>query len=310
MTNRMNTLMQLVLRQEQTVASLRQDMVVYLFVRSGPEGMIPVFCEAADKWRTMKEETPDKLTYSLKLTMFKQLLTSLHQRLTETYKDAEAMERGGHIELGGRTQELAAPPVEPSTAEVGGGQQLEASADGGPTGAIGAGTQGRDGGRAATIQVGEAVDEGCHGRVGSVPNLHIIASGGRATLEHAESVDRPGVVAYTGMQTSTRSPHLRQPDAASVEPDVSMLPSLKAVLKLVLHNPSNLCYLHSTIYAIHWTMLQVRLHNARTSLPATGVYPAVSTQCWRRILLWSHPGSQPATMALYASRLARSSSSA
>ena len=97
MTNRMNTLMQLVLRQEQTVASLRQDMVVYLFVRSGPEGMIPVFCEAADKWRTMKEETPDKLTYSLKLTMFKQLLTSLHQRLTETYKDAEAMERAATL---------------------------------------------------------------------------------------------------------------------------------------------------------------------------------------------------------------------
>ena len=39
------------------------------------------------------------------------------------------------------------------------------------------------------------------------------------------------------------------------------------MLKLVLQNPTNLCYLHSTIYAIHWTMQQVRLHNARTSLP-------------------------------------------
>ena len=67
--------------------------------------------------------------------------------------------------------------------------------------------------------------------------------------------------------TSARPSGLRQPDAASVEPDVSTVPSLQAVLKLVLQNPTNLCYLHSTIYAIHWTMLQVRLHNARTSLP-------------------------------------------
>eukprot|EP00439_Symbiodinium_sp_Y106_P010489 s6324_g1.t1 len=93
MTQKVNTLTQLVLRQEQTITSLRQDTVVYLFVRSGPDGMVPVMCEAADKWRTMKTETPEKLTYSLKLTMFKQLLISLHQRLTETAKDDAAMER-------------------------------------------------------------------------------------------------------------------------------------------------------------------------------------------------------------------------
>ena len=93
MTHRMNTLAQLVLRQEQTLASLRQDLVIYLFVRSGREGMVPVLCEAADKWRTLKETEPDKLTYSLKLAMFKQLLISLHQRLSETIKDKEAMER-------------------------------------------------------------------------------------------------------------------------------------------------------------------------------------------------------------------------
>ena len=41
----------------------------------------------------MKNETLEKLTYSLKLMMFKQLLISLHQRLTETAKDDAAMER-------------------------------------------------------------------------------------------------------------------------------------------------------------------------------------------------------------------------
>ena len=93
LTHRMNTLAQPVLRQEQTLASLRQDLVIYLFVRSGRERMVPVLCEAADKWRTLKETEPDKLTYSLKLAMFKQLLISLHQRLSETIKDKEAMER-------------------------------------------------------------------------------------------------------------------------------------------------------------------------------------------------------------------------
>ena len=54
-------------------------------------------CEAADKWRAMKEETPDKLTYSLKLAMFKQLLISLHQRLSETSQDGAAMDRAAAL---------------------------------------------------------------------------------------------------------------------------------------------------------------------------------------------------------------------
>eukprot|EP00439_Symbiodinium_sp_Y106_P052744 s4389_g7.t1 len=97
LTHRVNTLSQMVLRQEQTLASMRQDTVVYLFIRSGQEGMIPVLCAAADKWRKMKEEKPDQLTYSLKIAMFKQLLISLHQRLSETYKDNEAMTRAAKL---------------------------------------------------------------------------------------------------------------------------------------------------------------------------------------------------------------------
>ncbi|OLP95169.1 hypothetical protein AK812_SmicGene22731 [Symbiodinium microadriaticum] len=40
----------------------------------------------------MKEESPGQLTFSLKLTMFKQLLISLRERLTDTHKDPAAME--------------------------------------------------------------------------------------------------------------------------------------------------------------------------------------------------------------------------
>ncbi|CAE7412177.1 unnamed protein product [Symbiodinium sp. CCMP2592] len=93
MEHRMSKLTQLVLRQEQMITALNQDMVLHLFIRSGSDGMIPALCDSATKWRTMKEESPEKITFSLKLAMFKQLLISLHPRLTETGKDAEAMER-------------------------------------------------------------------------------------------------------------------------------------------------------------------------------------------------------------------------
>ena len=63
-------LTQLVLRQEQTLASRRQDMVMHLFMKNGESGMIPILCETATKWRTTKEEAPSKLSYSLKIALF------------------------------------------------------------------------------------------------------------------------------------------------------------------------------------------------------------------------------------------------
>ena len=83
---------EMVLRQEQTLSALRQDLMLYLFVRSGEQGMIPILCQAADKWRQLKEETPEKLGYSLKLAMFKQLMITLQERLTETSKNPQAMD--------------------------------------------------------------------------------------------------------------------------------------------------------------------------------------------------------------------------
>ncbi|CAE7930216.1 unnamed protein product, partial [Symbiodinium sp. KB8] len=92
MEERMDRLTQMVLRQEQTLSALRQDLMLYLFVRSGEQGMIPILCQAAEKWRAIKEETPEKLGYSLKLAMFKQLMITLQERLTETSKSQQAMD--------------------------------------------------------------------------------------------------------------------------------------------------------------------------------------------------------------------------
>ena len=92
-------------------------------------------------------------------------------------------------------------------------------------------------------------------------------------MEHIESMDRSSFLAHAGLSSPPGSTSLRQSHPADLESDVSVIPSLKALLQLVLHNPTNLCYLHSTIMAIHWVMLQVRLHDARAPLP-----PQVLTQ--------------------------------
>ena len=259
LTHRVNTLSQMVLRQEQAIASMRQDTVVYLFIRSGQEGMIPVLCEAADKWRKMKEEKPDQLTYSLKIAMFKQLLISLHQRLSETYKNNEAMTRAAKLNWVDDQKHW--------NIAIGGGQHCPTDVNGGLASSARTVAESRQRGHSAAVQVGASTHDGGHGGVDSVSDLHLTETRGRALVEHSESMDRPGLLAHAGLSSTPGSASLRQSDPANLESDVSVIPSLKALLQLVLHNPTNLCYLHSTIMAVHWVMLQVRLHDARAPLP-------------------------------------------
>ena len=100
----------------------------------------------------------------------------------------------------------------------------------------------------------------------TVPDMCVVEAGRRGHLEYTQPVDRPSIVAHLGMSVETRPSELRQPHSTGVESDVGVVPRLKALLRLVLHNPTNLCYLHSTIYAVCWTMLQARLHYA--SMPS------------------------------------------
>eukprot|EP00439_Symbiodinium_sp_Y106_P007872 s6542_g1.t1 len=74
----LRNLTRLVLQQEQTIASPRQDVTLYLFVKTG-QGSI--------------EDSPHTLTYSLKIAMFKQLMIELHGRLTAVAKAPEEMEK-------------------------------------------------------------------------------------------------------------------------------------------------------------------------------------------------------------------------
>ncbi|CAE7864971.1 unnamed protein product [Symbiodinium necroappetens] len=53
---KVHKLTQLVLRQEQTLASLRQDMVMHLFMKNGESGMVPVLCETVTLEAASKKE--------------------------------------------------------------------------------------------------------------------------------------------------------------------------------------------------------------------------------------------------------------
>ncbi|CAE7504009.1 unnamed protein product [Symbiodinium sp. KB8] len=71
MEHRVTRLTQLVLRQEQTLANLRQDMMLYLLGQG---------------------DDPGNVSGSGQEAMFKQLLISLFERLTATQQDAQAMD--------------------------------------------------------------------------------------------------------------------------------------------------------------------------------------------------------------------------
>ena len=175
---------------------------------------------------------------------------------------------GGVSQLGRRETTLATSTLEPSSAAFGGRSQSSSDPHRGSVDATGSGSQGGDRRITASFQVCEEVVEGGHGGLDPVSDLRVIETRGRSHLEHSQSMDRSSILAHAGLSDETRTSELRQPHAASVEPDVDEVPRLKALLRLVLHNPTNLCYLHSTIYAVYWTMLQARLHHAgMPSLP-------------------------------------------
>ena len=169
-------------------------------------------------------------------------------------------------QLGRREAALEAPQLEPGSATPGDRPKSPSDPHRGSADTTGSGSQGGDGGIVASLQVREEAVEGGHRGLDTVPDMCVVETGRRGHLEYTQPVDRPSIVAHLGMPVETRPSKLRQPHPTGVESDVGVAPRLKALLRLVLHNPTNLCYLHSTIYAVCWTMLQARLHYA--SMPS------------------------------------------
>ncbi|CAE7535527.1 Pol, partial [Symbiodinium sp. CCMP2592] len=254
MEYRMNRLSQLVLRQEQIISAIRQDLVLYLFVRSGPEGMVPVLCEAAEKWRKMKEEEPEKITYSLKLMLFKQLLITLHQRLTNMIADEDALAKAKNLNWIDDQKHWKHLTWNPTK------QCLEVDNSVRPIPAEDL--------LAQLVQMRKAVTEETLVRFKSMRKLTTEVTSDWIQFQICMSLRPEG-----GAMWSTLNQWIGQASWHTLgcrlrrdRPNYDTLVQ-EAVLRLIFHNPSNLCYLHSTIYALLWTILQARLHDAYVSPP-------------------------------------------
>ena len=85
-------LSQLTLRHEYALGNLRQDTSMYLFVKPGAEGLIPILFSASEKWNRTQEENPHLIDSSLRIVLMKAFLIELCNRLTNTAKNEESMQ--------------------------------------------------------------------------------------------------------------------------------------------------------------------------------------------------------------------------
>ena len=258
MENRVQRLTQLALRQEQLLANLRQDMMLYLFVRSGDAGLIPVLCQSADRWRQLKEE--GKINMSLKLAMFKQLLVSLQERLAETAKDSKAMDHAQS--LGWLDKAMEGTPLEPSSAAPRRRGESKACLHFGSDCTNPPSPKGGYRGFPASLQVPSQAQPGCESRLDTISDGHQPSSGSVTIVGDIEVLDRPVLMAHARLSTAQGAASSRCPRRGSVELLKGVALSLKALLQVALQNSSQLCYLNSTAYALTWTVLQAQLHGA------------------------------------------------
>ena len=85
-------LSQLTLRPEYALGKLRQDTAMCLFVKPGPEGLIPILFAASEKWSRTQEENPQLIDSPIRIVLMKAFLIELCNRLTIAAKNEETMQ--------------------------------------------------------------------------------------------------------------------------------------------------------------------------------------------------------------------------
>ena len=169
MTHRMNTLTQLVLRQEQTIASLRQDMVVCLPLH--PFGARGNDTGDVRGGRQMAGHEGGDAGQADLLPETRHVQAAANISAPAPERDLPGRCSYGPsscTELGGRAEALAASTVEPGAAGAGDRQQPEACADRRSADAAGTDAKGGDGGCTTAIQIGKEAYDGGHSRVDPV----------------------------------------------------------------------------------------------------------------------------------------------
>ena len=124
-----------------------------------------------------------------------------------------------------------------------------------------AGPQGHQRDIADSVQVHSKADRGSENGMGDLPDLRVSSPGGLSHLECPDIVDWTGSIPHDRVQIEARSAAVRCTGGQPLGMNTGAIAGLQTLLKISLHNATNLCYLNSTAIAASWTVLQAQLHD-------------------------------------------------
>ncbi|CAE7783508.1 unnamed protein product [Symbiodinium microadriaticum] len=103
-------LSQLAIKHEYVLNSIKRDTSLYVFVKPGSEGLIPILFATSEKWHKTQQETPHLVDAWLRVVLFQALLIELGNRLLtasnseETMQSAKELAENGMGPDGGEAQ--------------------------------------------------------------------------------------------------------------------------------------------------------------------------------------------------------------
>ena len=124
-----------------------------------------------------------------------------------------------------------------------------------------AGPQGHQRDIANSVQVYPAADGGGKNGMGDLPDLRVSSPRRLSDLECSDFVDWTGSIPHDRVQIEARPATVRCTGGQPLGMNTGAITSLCKLLKVSLHNDTNLCYLNSTAIAASWTILQAQLHD-------------------------------------------------
>ena len=124
-----------------------------------------------------------------------------------------------------------------------------------------AGPQGHHRDIANSVQVYPKADGGSENGMGDFPDLRVSSPRRLSNLECSNIVDRTSSIPHDRVQIEARQAAVRCTGGQLMGMNTGANIGLQKLLKLSLHNDTNLCYLNSTAIAASWTILQAQLHD-------------------------------------------------
>ncbi|CAE7659163.1 unnamed protein product [Symbiodinium sp. CCMP2592] len=191
------------IKHEYAINSIMQDHTLYLFVKPGDEGLIPILFATSDKWHKVNQTDPSSTTESLRLVMMKAFLIELGQRLKATMENQhDSLKQAkdlGWLTDQGLWKTLTWNPAIQDLQEQPGGR-LHKTED-----LIGQTVELRKlnhGGESVSLSISSRLIESTTDSVGSACHRDQYQGHGESGLGTPSFLDRLRSAAYNGLQTS------------------------------------------------------------------------------------------------------------